>query len=276
MGYDDRHNQGFERWDRMQPSRSERLMQRRPRYGQQGYGQPGYGQGRFEREESFEPRERRPFGNEDFGQEREEWREPHDIQERERFDWERGPQYGQSQYGQPYGGYGEPQWGRSPEYGSSHLGSGMSGQRHSGYPGQQSESWGQQDWTGQRRDSRGRFAGRGPKNYRRSDERIQEDVNQALCDHPDLDASEIEVAVKNGEVTLRGTVPDRYSKRLAEEAIERLPGVADVRNEIRMSASGQQGMSSGQSHQTTFGQTHSGYERSEREKPEREKPERSH
>jgi osmotically-inducible protein OsmY len=86
-------------------------------------------------------------------------------------------------------------------------------------------------------ERRGMHAGRGPKGYRRSDERITEDVNEALSQHPDLDASEIEVKVQNGEVTLSGTVEERQYKRMAEDVVERCSGVQDVRNEIRVQGS---------------------------------------
>jgi len=49
-----------------------------------------------------------------------------------------------------------------------------------------------------------------------------------------LDAGEIEVQVKNGEVTLSGTVSDRLAKRHAEDMIERVSGVRDVQNNIRV------------------------------------------
>src|SRR5262245_29949641 len=51
-----------------------------------------------------------------------------------------------------------------------------------------------------------RFAGRGPKNYKRSDERIEEDVCERLTENAELDASDITVQVQNAEVTLSGTV----------------------------------------------------------------------
>ena len=79
----------------------------------------------------------------------------------------------------------------------------------------------------------GKFAGKGPKNYQRSDERIREDVCQRLTDHPAVDASEIEVAVQEGQVTLTGTVEDRRMKRLAEDVAGETPGVHDVHNQIR-------------------------------------------
>ena len=51
--------------------------------------------------------------------------------------------------------------------------------------------------TGQ--SGRQSHVGRGPKGYRRSDERIEEDINEQLPRHPEIDAREIEVKVKNGE-----------------------------------------------------------------------------
>jgi osmotically-inducible protein OsmY/sporulation protein YlmC with PRC-barrel domain len=74
----------------------------------------------------------------------------------------------------------------------------------------------------------GGFRGRGPRGYKRSDDRIREDVNDRLSDHPLLDASGIDVTVNNGVVTLSGTVNDRSDKRRAEDLALMVPGVADV------------------------------------------------
>ena len=76
--------------------------------------------------------------------------------------------------------------------------------------------------------------GRGPKNWKRSDERIREEVCEALAHHGELDASDIEVTVEEAEVTLRGTVPDRRSKRLAEHVVEPCRGVEDVHNRLEV------------------------------------------
>jgi len=80
----------------------------------------------------------------------------------------------------------------------------------------------------------GEFRGRGPRGYRRSDERIKEDVCQCLTDDSHVDASNIDVTVNDREVVLSGTVESRYEKRHAEELIERLPGVRDVINSLRV------------------------------------------
>lgn len=76
------------------------------------------------------------------------------------------------------------------------------------------------------------FFGVGPKGYRRSDERIREDVCEALSEHPEVNAAEIEVRVKDGHVILTGTVDNRWMKRQAEDAVAYVSGVEDVRNEL--------------------------------------------
>jgi osmotically-inducible protein OsmY len=81
---------------------------------------------------------------------------------------------------------------------------------------------------------RGRFFGRGPKNYRRSSERIREEISDRLMTHPDIDASDIEVRVGDGIVTLTGTVEDRHEKRLAEYIAEDAIGVDDVDNQLKV------------------------------------------
>ncbi len=68
--------------------------------------------------------------------------------------------------------------------------------------------------------------------WRRADDSIQEDVCEALAYHDHLDAREIEVEVKDAEVTLKGTVKDRASKRLAELLAEHVRGVLDVHNRL--------------------------------------------
>ncbi|HEX2833687.1 MAG TPA: BON domain-containing protein [Thermoanaerobaculia bacterium] len=78
------------------------------------------------------------------------------------------------------------------------------------------------------------YRGRGPKGFQRSDDRLRELVSERLADHHDIDASDIEVTVSNGEVTLQGTVDDRRTKRLAEDVVESVGGVRDVHNHLKV------------------------------------------
>jgi osmotically-inducible protein OsmY len=84
---------------------------------------------------------------------------------------------------------------------------------------------------------RGPYSGVGPKNYRRNDSRIEEDVCERLMQHSEIDASNIEVKVANGEVTLSGTVNDRNTKRMAEDVLESISGLRDINNQIRVNSS---------------------------------------
>jgi hypothetical protein len=114
--------------------------------------------------------------------------------------------------------------------------------------------WGQQqNWAGGMS-----HAGRGPRNYQRSDDRIREDVSERLTADHRIDASDIEVRVASGEVTLIGTVDDRRTRRLAEEIIEDLPGVKDVRNDLRVNRS--QGASGDRDVHRTVGEQSRGRE----------------
>lgn len=141
----------------------------------------------------------------------------------QRFD-QRGVQYGQGQ-GQ---GAGAAWGGRSRQWGQ--FGGHMSGQ----------------------------FAGRGPKGYTRSDERIREDISDKFTEHPDLDASEIEVRVAKGEVTLNGSVDSRWAKRLAEDIAESCTGVRDVMNHLRVPSEAESGQSPRESSAEQQSQTRNG------------------
>lgn len=81
---------------------------------------------------------------------------------------------------------------------------------------------------------RGRYFGRGPKGYRRSDARLLEEISDRLMAHPDVDASDIEVSVDDGIATLRGTVENRYQKRIAEYVAEDVMGVDDLNNQLKV------------------------------------------
>jgi hypothetical protein len=178
-------------------------------------------------------------------------------------DWERssqaGPGYG---YGDDFGGprsrYRDPlpyserraraSWGYGPgeraerdQVGGSFADRdrGAWGGMGSAHPHDAEERYGR---SYERRSLRGEegwqdgpsHAGKGPKGYRRSDERIREEVSERMSDHPGLDASELEVDVRDGRVALRGEVDERRFKRLAESCCDDVPGVEDVANEIRV------------------------------------------
>jgi osmotically-inducible protein OsmY len=98
-------------------------------------------------------------------------------------------------------------------------------------------SWFGDDEAERRRRMDRRMAqhrGRGPKGYTRSDERIREDINDRMSEDAFLDATEIEVTVSNGEVTLTGTVDNRIDKRRAEDLAEDISGVKNVQNQLRV------------------------------------------
>jgi hypothetical protein len=82
--------------------------------------------------------------------------------------------------------------------------------------------------------ARGPHRGKGPAGFHPSDERIREMVCEALTDHDEIDATHVEVGVRDGEVTLAGTVDARRTKRLAEEVTEDIRGVRDVHNQLRI------------------------------------------
>src|SRR3979490_2944274 len=68
----------------------------------------------------------------------------------------------------------------------------------------------------------------------RTDQDIQEDVEQELQWDPDLDATDIAVSVKDGVVTLTGFVKSYTDKYESEAAAKRVAGVAGVANELEV------------------------------------------
>jgi len=158
-------------------------------------------------------------------------------------DWARQWGYveGRERGGRPWQyrdrGYREPEWSSPLQH---YVG--PSWTRESGYG---REGWGDPSaWGPERGVSRagemrdGPHAGRGPRGYSRSDDRIREDVCDRLCEHGFVDASDIEVRVAGGEVTLQGTVRERQEKRIAEDVAERVSGVHQVHNELRVDRGG--------------------------------------
>ena len=186
----------------------------------------------------------------------------------ERGDYRRGSDYGPD-YGTDYGRYGngvrsgQRQYG--PDYGQRH---GSEGGYQIGYnpasggkpyrtagvtrPGEERTWWDRTNdevssWMGDDEAARRRrmdemradeHRGRGPRGYTRSDDRIREDVNDCLTENGRLDASDIDVKVSNCEVTLNGTVDSRDDKRRAEDLVERISGVKQVQNNLRVQQAG--------------------------------------
>lgn len=95
----------------------------------------------------------------------------------------------------------------------------------------------------------GSFAGVAPIGFKRTDERLLELVAERLTEDHWIDASRITVDVSKGEVTVTGLVPDRETKYRVEEVIDRIFGVTDVVNRLKVSpedrATAQQGVSEG-------------------------------
>jgi hypothetical protein len=73
-------------------------------------------------------------------------------------------------------------------------------------------------------------SGRGPRGYLRRDERIMDDVCELLTRDRDIDASQVDVKVEAGVVTLTGKVEDRNTKKYAGLLAERVSGVKDIHN----------------------------------------------
>jgi hypothetical protein len=201
-------------------------------YREQGFGRPSYSQPGGYSEEGYE---RRP------GTQAEGYRRYGESYGRgpDGMDRETGSYSGYGSGSPTYGSYGSarsqgvggnwPQSGGTRAYGSEF------GRGSADFGG--GSSFGEIQRPGENA-TRGRFTGRGPKGYTRSDERIREDVSDRLEQHGEIDATEIEVRVSNGEVTLEGTVEDRRTKRLAEDIIETCPGVKQVHNRIRVQGNG--------------------------------------
>lgn len=139
----------------------------------------------------------------------------------------RAGSFGDSLYGDRYGARGRD------DFGSSYRSRSDQDRGFFDRAGDEVRSWfGDED--AERRRNMDQYRGHGPKGYARSDERIREDVCDRLSDDPSVDASEIEVAVANGEVTLTGMVHDRYAKRRAEDVADDISGVKNVQNNIRV------------------------------------------
>jgi osmotically-inducible protein OsmY len=112
------------------------------------------------------------------------------------------------------------------------------------YERQRVSRWRRVDWNEDYNygvEEYGPYSGVGPKDYHRSDQRIFEDVCERLTRHGRIDARNIRVSVKDGEVTLDGTVRDRQTKRMAEDVADHISGVQDVHNQLHLDPGAQPG-----------------------------------
>jgi hypothetical protein len=144
-----------------------------------------------------------------------------------------GPAYDQEPFGTTQSsagsGFGA---GASSGYGT-HYSQGLAGGRSgygmgSGYTG---SGYGQSapNEYGTQRESN---FGKGPKGYARSDERLKEDISDRLMRDFEVDASDINLEVRNGAVTLTGSVVNRQTKHYVEDLVERCIGVRDIDNRL--------------------------------------------
>jgi hypothetical protein len=166
--------------------------------------------------------------------------------QRGQYDYERGSG--------SYGGYGnrwnEPQSGEHGGFGaSSRAGFG----RHEG------GAWGDTGnpvGGGYMGERSGRRQWRGPKGYQRSDERLKEDISERLMSMGHyVDASDVSVEVKDGKVSLEGSVPERRMKHAIEDLVDDCMGVKDIDNRVRVKhvEDGQSDRSSGKESNLSIG-----------------------
>jgi hypothetical protein len=212
-------------------------------FGQQGYGQQqGYGYGMQDRQQIWRGpggiSVQRDYGREDDRRFYERDRGTFGAGRFDESDLDRTPQYepgGAYRFGrESLTGRGwSPEWSgrQAREQGRSELGW-VRGDRDEWMRGREGEE--DRGFVARAGDWMRRKLGKGPKGYVRSDERIREDVCDMLSDHEWIDASDVDVMVKDGEVTLTGLVQDRRTKRAIEDVTDDVRGVKEVHNQIRL------------------------------------------
>lgn len=200
------------------------MFEPRTTYGESRFGQERYGQqSDWQREQK-----RGGLGSRFYDRSRERdfesgmgWQPRH--QER---DWER--EQGWNREGRMFGGQRGSFFGGRQDYTGTSPRM-LTGERGGFFGGHERGGM-----FGGDREEGGLFRGRGPRNYQRSDERISDEICRLLTMHSEIDASEMEVLVEKGIVTLRGKVDNRMVKRLAEDVCEDVYGVREVHNELRV------------------------------------------
>ena len=77
-------------------------------------------------------------------------------------------------------------------------------------------------------------SGKGPKDWKLSDEKIRERVCEVLLHSHEVDATEMDVTVEDACVYLKGNISSRGMKRVAEDLVGSIPGVDDVFTELKI------------------------------------------
>lgn len=78
--------------------------------------------------------------------------------------------------------------------------------------------------------------GHGPRDWRKSDERLREEVCEALAADAWLDARDLNVGVDEGEVVLSGVAPCFEARERAEDIAGGVVGVRAVHNFVGIKA----------------------------------------
>lgn len=213
---------------------------------------PYSGQGGQEYQPNTTPREYQPIrgDNQRWGQQSRDWQQPWQGRSQSHI----GNQFAGNQFGRQQESWpsGQSRFGNQSNwdeqnytsgqqtYGGQQFGTQLSSDRGYGRASFQSSGGQSTGAFGLQQDT---HRGKGPKGYTRTDERIREEICERLSDDFHIDASDITVQVKDGVVTLEGTVQDRSLKHRVEDIADNSSGVKEVHNVLRVTrqASQQQG-----------------------------------
>ncbi|MGH9347021.1 MAG: BON domain-containing protein [Vicinamibacterales bacterium] len=235
MAYDrDRYERDRYDRDRYDRDRTDRDRGAFERVGDEVRSWFGDDEARRRRERDERERERAPGGDRPYGE--------RDYSRRARWGGEPARTEGYRDYGDRYGRtYSaaidrDTDLGRGPAYQPYARGTHQLGQEGYGSPrGLSSTGSHGREWrAGESWRVPGPYTGRGPKGYQRSDERIREELSDRLTAHGMIDATDIEIRIQGGEVTLTGFVDSREAKHAAEDCTEDVPGVREVHNQLRI------------------------------------------
>ena len=252
--YGNNYNQGY---DNQNEGRSYNDSMNRP-YGNSSYSnQDNYGGNNYD---IYGSRSHQQYGNNSYGQ-------GYGTSYRQEYGGNSGRNDNYGSYDPGFSGRGYDQyrdvdynqWNKERRFTNHPFSSGRSNYDQGGYndaryDGDRHRSNNRRDWWDRTSDEiaswfgdedaerrrrvdkvSGPHKGKGPKDYHRSDDRIRDDINDRLYDDSFVDASDIEVKVENGEVTLSGTVDSKEIKRRAEDIAESVTGVSNVSNNLKVS-----------------------------------------